>query len=301
MSKAGSPRWHEPVLLSEVLSLLDPKPGRLICDATVGTGGHAEAILDRGAELVGLDKDPQALELARARLARFGHRVQLLHADFRDLRTALSRLGVKAVHGVLFDLGISSLQLDSPARGFSFREEAPLDMRMDPAQPRTAAELVNRLPEPELARILWEYGEERYARRIARAIVRARDKAPIRTTSELARLVARCYPPGRHRIHPATRTFQALRIAVNDELSVLEEGLTQAIELLPPGGVVCVISFHSLEDRIVKHLFRERAAKGKLELLTKKPLRPSAEEVARNPRARSAKLRAARVPEVASP
>ena len=301
MSKAGSPRWHEPVLLYEVLSLLDPKPGRLICDATVGTGGHAEAILARGAELVGLDKDPQALELARARQARFGPRVQLLHADFRDLRTALSRLGVKAIDGVLFDLGVSSLQLDSPARGFSFREEAPLDMRMDPAQPRTAAELVNRLPEPELARILWEYGEERYARRIARAIVRARDKAPIRTTSELARLVARCYPPGRHRIHPATRTFQALRIAVNDELSVLEEGLTQAIELLSPGGVVCVISFHSLEDRIVKHLFRERAAKGKLELLTKKPLRPSAEEVARNPRARSAKLRAARVPEVASP
>lgn len=300
MSNVGSSRWHEPVLLDEVLSLLSPGPGVLICDATCGTGGHAEAILARGAELVGLDKDPQALEIARGRLARFGARVRLLHADFRELRAALARLGIKEVQGVLFDLGVSSLQLDSPARGFSFREEAPLDMRMDPSQPLTAAELVNRLPEPELARILWEYGEERYARRIAREIVRARDKAPIHTTTELARLVARCYPPGRHRIHPATRTFQALRIAVNDELAALKEGLAQAVELLSPGGVVCVISFHSLEDRIVKHFFRARAKAGRLELLTKKPLRPSPEEVARNPRARSAKLRAARVPEVAS-
>ncbi len=300
MLNVGSPRWHEPVLLDEVLSLLSPGPGVLICDATCGTGGHAEAILARGAELVGLDKDPQALEIARGRLARFGARVRLLHADFRELRAALARLGIKEVQGVLFDLGVSSLQLDSPARGFSFREEAPLDMRMDPSQPLTAAELVNRLPEPELARILWEYGEERYARRIARGIVRARDKAPIPTTTELARLVARCYPPGRHRIHPATRTFQALRIAVNDELAALKEGLAQAVELLSPGGVVCVISFHSLEDRIVKYFFRARAKAGRLELLTKKPLRPSPEEVARNPRARSAKLRAARVPEVAS-
>ncbi len=300
MSNVGSSRWHEPVLLDEVLSLLSPGPGVLICDATCGTGGHAEAILARGAELVGLDKDPQALEIARGRLARFGARVRLLHADFRELRAALARLGIKEVQGVLFDLGVSSLQLDSPARGFSFREEAPLDMRMDPSQPLTAAELVNRLPEPELARILWEYGEERYARRIAREIVQARDKAPIHTTTELARLVARCYPPGRHRLHPATRTFQALRIAVNDELAALKEGLAQAVELLSPGGVVCVISFHSLEDRIVKHFFRARAKAGRLELLTKKPLRPSPEEVARNPRARSAKLRAARVPEVAS-
>ena len=300
MSNVGSPRWHEPVLLDEVLSLLSPGPGVLICDATCGTGGHAEAILARGAELVGLDKDREALEIARGRLARFGARVRLLHADFRELRAALARLGIKEVQGVLFDLGVSSLQLDSPARGFSFREEAPLDMRMDPSQPLTAAELVNRLPEPELARILWEYGEERYARRIAREIVRARDKAPIHTTTELARLVAHCYPPGRHRIHPATRTFQALRIAVNDELAALKEGLAQAVELLSPGGVVCVISFHSLEDRIVKHFFRARAKAGRLALLTKKPLRPSPEEVARNPRARSAKLRAAQVPEVAS-
>ncbi len=299
MSKTGSPKWHEPVLVEEVLSFLSPKPGVLICDATCGTGGHAEAILEKGAELVGVDKDPRALEVARRRLARFGDRVRLIHADFRDLRAALARLGIKEVQGILFDLGVSSLQLDSPTRGFSFREEAPLDMRMDPSQPLRAAELVNRLPEGELARILWEYGEERYARRIARAIVRARDKAPIESTTELAHLVARCYPPGRHRIHPATRTFQALRIAVNDELSALKEGLAQAVELLSPGGVVCAISFHSLEDRIVKHFFRAEAATGQLELLTKKPIRPSPREVAKNPRARSAKLRAARVPEVA--
>jgi len=174
-------------------------------------------------------------------------------------------------------------------------------MRMDPAQPLTAAELVARLSEEELARLLREYGEERYARRIARAIVQARKKAPIRSTTQLARIVARCYPPGYHRIHPATRTFQALRIAVNDELSALEEGLAQAIDVLRPGGVVCVLSFHSLEDRIVKNMFRGKAAQRNLEILTKKPLRPRPEEVERNPRARSAKLRAARVPEVAPP
>jgi len=288
-------------MLGEVLSFLRPEGGKLILDATVGTGGHAEAILVRGGRLVGLDRDPEALELARRRLSRFGERTLLVHANFRNLREALSRLGIKQVDGVLFDLGISSLQLSRPARGFSFREEGPLDMRMDPGGPLTAAELVNRLPEEELARVLRQYGEERYARRIARAIVRAREKAPIHSTTELARIVTHCYPPGRHRIHPATRTFQALRIAVNDELSALEEGLAQAIDVLRPGGVVCVLSFHSLEDRIVKNMFRRKAAQRNLEILTKKPLRPRPEEVERNPKARSAKLRAARVPEVALP
>jgi len=286
-------------MVAEVLEFLSPRPGKLILDATCGTGGHAEAILSRGASLIGLDRDPEALEITRERLAKFGDRVRLLHANFRDLRAVLAKLSVTEVDGALFDLGVSSLQLDRPDRGFTFRENAPLDMRMDPSQSLTTAELVNRLPEGELARILWEYGEERYARRIARAIVRARDKAPIRSTTELARLVARCYPPGRHRIHPATRTFQALRIAVNEELAALREGLLQAIELLRPGGVVCVLSFHSLEDRIAKHILREAAARGRLELLTRKPLRPKPEEVAKNPRARSAKLRAALVPEVA--
>ena len=301
MLEIGAAGWHEPVMLGEVLSFLKPKEEKLILDATVGTGGHAEAILAQGACLIGLDRDPEALELARRRLSRFGERARLVCANFRNLRKTLSHLGVKRVDGVLFDLGVSSLQLARPARGFSFREEGPLDMRMDPTQPLTAAELVARLPEEELARLLREYGEERYARRIARAIVQARKKAPIRSTTQLARIVARCYPPGYHRIHPATRTFQALRIAVNDELSALEEGLAQAIEVLRPGGVVCVLSFHSLEDRIVKNMFRGKAAQRNLEILTKKPLRPRPEEVERNPRARSAKLRAARVPEVAPP
>jgi len=301
MSGTGSAAWHEPVMVGEVLSFLRPEEGKLILDATVGTGGHAEAILARGACLIGLDRDPEALGLARRRLSRFGEKVRLFHANFRDLKRVLAGLGAAGVDGVLFDLGVSWLQLSRPARGFSFREEGPLDMRMDPTQPLSAADLVNRLPEGELARLLREYGEERYAHRIARAIVQARKRAPLRTTGELARLVARACPPGRHRIHPATRTFQALRIAVNDELSALEEGLAQAIDVLRPGGVVCVLSFHSLEDRIVKNMFRGKAAQRALEILTKKPLRPHPEEVERNPKARSAKLRAARVPEVAPP
>lgn len=286
---------HEPVLVAEVLRFLDPRPGKLIVDATVGTGGHAEAILRSGAGVVGVDRDPHALAIARGRLAEFGTRVQLVHGNFRDLPGLLSALSVDRVDGVLFDLGASSLQFDSPERGFSFLAAGPLDMRMDPTAPVTAADLVNRLPEAELARILWEYGEERYARRIARAIVRAR---PLRTTGELAALVARIYPPGRHRIHPATRTFQALRIAVNDELGALEAGLAGAVRVLAPGGVLVAIAFHSLEDRIVKRFLRREALAGRVEVLTKKPLRPEEDEVGRNPRARSAKLRAARVREV---
>ncbi len=299
MCGAGSQTWHEPVMLAEVIGFLEPAPGKLICDATLGTGGHAEAILKRGAWLIGIDRDPQALALSTQRLGRFGDRVQLVKADFRELRGVCRKLGISSLDGILFDLGVSSLQLDSPERGFSFRAEAPLDMRMDPAQRLSAFELLNGASEEEITRILWEYGEERYARRIARAIVRARRKAPIRTTSELARIVARCYPPGRHRIHPATRTFQALRIAVNDELGALKEGLRQALDLLSPGGRICVLSYHSLEDRIVKHTFREARAAGRIQILTKKPLRPSPAEVARNPRSRSAKLRAAQVTGVA--
>jgi 16S rRNA (cytosine1402-N4)-methyltransferase len=199
------------------------------------------------------------------------------------------------VDGVVFDLGTSSLQFDSPARGFSFLADAPLDMRMDPGAATTAADLVNHLSETDLARIIWEYGEERYARRIARAIVRVR---PLHTTSDLASLVARFYPPGRHRIHPATRTFQALRIAVNDELGALSVGLPRAVGLLSLDAVLCAISFHSLEDRIVKHFLRREALVGRVEVLTRKPVVPGDEEIARNPRARSAKLRAGRVREV---
>ncbi len=291
MCSGSSAVWHEPVMVAEVLRFLTPGPGKLIVDATVGTGGHAEAILERGARLIGIDRDPSALDLARRRLARFEGRCRLVQGNFRDLEGILAGLDAGPVDGVLFDLGVSSAQLGDAGRGFSFLKEGPLDMRMDPSQPLTAHEIVNRWPEWEIARILREYGEERYARRIARAIVRAR---PIETTTELAEVVARCYPPGRHRIHPATRTFQALRIAVNDELSALREGLLAAIRALRPGGTVVTISFHSLEDRIVKRTLRQRWIAGEVEILTKKPLVPSAEEVARNPRARSAKLRAAR-------
>ncbi|MGB9862163.1 MAG: 16S rRNA (cytosine(1402)-N(4))-methyltransferase RsmH [Candidatus Bipolaricaulaceae bacterium] len=290
--------FHEPVLLKEVLDLLAPRPGKVIVDATVGTGGHAEALLSLGATVVGIDQDPESLGVAAERLRDFGERFRPVRANFRRLREVLNELGLEKVDGILFDLGLSSWHLAHPERGFSFQEEGPLDMRMDPENPVTAADLVNSLPEREIAHILREYGEERYAARIAWEIVRNR---PIRTTKELASLVARCYPPGRHRIHPATRTFQALRIAVNDELSALREALPQAVEALRPGGVLCVIAFHSLEDRIVKRFLREGARSGRLRLLTKKPVRPKAEEVARNPRVRSARLRAAQVPQLPSP
>lgn len=287
--------FHEPVLLQEVLHFLSPRPGKLIADATVGTGGHAEALLAQGAKVIGIDQDLHSLSLARDRLRPFGENFLPMRGNFRRLREILVGLGIAQVDGVLFDLGLSSWHLSQAGRGFSFQHDGPLDMRMDPDNSVTAADLINGLSEKELARILREYGEERYAERIARTIVQSR---PIRTTRKLAQLVARCYPPGNYRIHPATRTFQALRIAVNDELGAFQEALPQAMEVLSPGGVLCVIAFHSLEDRIVKRFLRERARLGQLHLLTKKPLRPSQEEVGRNPRARSARLRAAQVPEV---
>ncbi len=296
MCNVGAARRHEPVLVTEVLGFLAPAPGKLIVDATVGTGGHAEALLFHGAHVIAVDQDPQALELARERLKALGDKIRFLHGNFRDLSALLAPLS--QVDGVLFDLGASSLQFDRPERGFSFQADGPLDMRMDPAGPTTAHDLVNRLPEAELARILWEYGEERHSRRIARAIVRAR---PVETTVQLATVVARAVgdKPRRYRIHPATRTFQALRIAVNDELAALEAGLSAALAHLSPGGALCAISFHSLEDRIVKRFLRRAALADRVEILTKKPVGPSDEEVARNPRARSAKLRAGRVREVA--
>jgi len=294
----GSVSWHESVLVEEVLSFLGPAPGKLFVDATVGTGGHSEALLSRGAHVIGVDQDPEALGIGRERLRAYGDRVRLIHGNFRDLPALLAPLSLPQVDGILFDLGVSSLQFDQPERGFSFQAQGPLDMRMDPGSPTTAHDLVNRLSEAELARVLWDYGEERHARRIARAIERAR---PIHTTSELARIVARASdaPSRRYRIHPATRTFQALRIAVNDELSALVAGLPAALALLSLGGVLCVISFHSLEDRIAKQFLRRVGLAGQVEVLTKKPLGPGDDEIARNPRARSAKLRAGRVREVA--
>ena len=286
---------HAPVFVDEVLRWLLPVPaGTWIVDGTVGLGGHAAALLARTSEsrLLGLDRDAETLALAAQRLAPFGARCVLRHADFRHLDAEARACGAQPAHAVLLDLGLSSFQLERSGRGFSFQADEGLDMRFDRRQSLTAAELVMRAPEPELARILHEYGEEPAARRIARRLAEARGRAPIRTTRELADLVASAIPPHRRprRIHPATRTFQALRIAVNDELGSLEAALPQGAELLAPGGRFGVIAFHSLEDRLVKRAFRRMSGTG-WQALTRKPVRPGFDEVHSNPRARSAKLR----------
>jgi 16S rRNA (cytosine1402-N4)-methyltransferase len=278
------------VLLDEVLEALQPRGGELFraLDCTLGAGGHAAGLLERSSpdgQLVGLDADPVALALARARLAAFGDRVTLLQRNFGDL----GELALDSVNAMVFDLGLSSMQLDTSARGFSFRQDEPLDMRFDPTtdQP-TAADLVNTLSEADLERIVRDYGEEPRARRLAREVVRRR---PMQRTGELVAAVTAALGPARGRIHPATRTFQALRIAVNDELGALERGLDAGIQLLQPGGRMAVISFHSLEDRIVKWRYRGWADQGLVRVLTRRPVQPSSDEARRNPRARSAKLR----------
>lgn len=286
---------HAPVLRAEVLALLQPRPGGRYLDATVGLGGHAEAILQASeptGTLLGIDRDGEALILAAERLAPFGPRVRLRQGRHEAMAELVS--AEEGFDGILFDLGASSLQLDSAARGFSFGREGPLDMRMDQSGGETAADLVNRHPERELADLIFRWGEERWSRKIARAIVEARRQAPIRTTTALADIVARAIPRGawpRH-IHPATRTFQALRIAVNEELTGLGPALEGAVDLLRPGGRIAAISFHSLEDRIVKQTWRQLAASGRGRILTKRPVTPGEAEIAANPRARSAKLRA---------
>jgi 16S rRNA (cytosine1402-N4)-methyltransferase len=273
---------HEPVMVDEVLRFLGQ--ATTVMDMTLGAGGHAEALLASGVErVIGLDRDPVAIELATARLARFGERFAAVQTRFSDVPAE------NRVDGVLYDLGVSSMQLDRPERGFSYRVDGPLDMRMGPDGER-AMDVVNTAPEEELARIVFQYGEERRSRRVAAAIVRARSRAPIETTDELAGVVASALGARRGGPHPARRTFQALRIAVNRELEELAASLPRAVDILAPGGRVIVIAYHSLEDRIVKRFFN---AAPDLEILTKKPLRPSAVEAARNPRARSAKLRAA--------
>jgi 16S rRNA (cytosine1402-N4)-methyltransferase len=294
---------HLPVLLDEVITWLEPKPGGIYCDATVGLGGHARAVLEKSApdgRLVGLDRDPSALEAARAALHPFGDRVTLVHARFSEARQVLERLGAVPVDGFVVDLGVSSPQLDRPERGFSFRNDGPLDMRMDPTAGETAADFLRRVDETELARIIRDYGEERYAGRVARAIVANRHVEPLETTGKLAALVARALPRHEHHKSPATRTFQALRIAVNGELDELERFLDVVADCLRPGGRLCVIAFHSLEDRIVKRRLRALAGRGegaagppRFRLLTKHVVVASDAERARNPRARSAKLRAA--------
>ena len=282
---------HEPVLVAEVVELLSE--AHTVIDLTVGSGGHAEALLGAGVRrVVGVDRDPQALDAARERLAPFGDRFTGVRAKFSEVSRLAAEAEVRAVDGVLYDLGVSSLHLDRPERGFSYRAGGPLDMRMGPDGP-TAADVVNRYKEEDLARVLRTYGEERHARRVARAIVRARERKPFETTDGLAAVVAGAVPRRRGGPHPARRTFQALRIEVNRELEELEASLPQAAELLAPGGRLVAISYHSLEDRIVKRFLLEEQERGRMNVLTRKPVRPSTREAARNPRARSAKLRAA--------
>ena len=301
---------HEPVLLNEVLEYLRPSRGDgSIVDATVGLGGHAEALLERHptVRLIGIDRDPEALERSRQRLARFGDRVTLVRGRHESLIDILKQSGIDAISGLLADLGVSSMQLDDASRGFSFRFDAPLDMRMG-SEGRTAADLVNSLDEYELTRMLRDYGEEPMARRIARAIVEARSEAPIETTSRLAEIIRGVKRAKPHQIDPSTLTFQALRIATNEELIGLDRFVDDAVSVLETNARIAIISFHSLEDRIVKRAFRRLegecicppgmpvcgcGAKAIVDILTNRPVTASDEEETRNPRSRSAKLRVA--------
>jgi 16S rRNA (cytosine1402-N4)-methyltransferase len=304
---------HHPVMVDRVVELLRPHPGGVYLDATLGLGGHAERLLEASGpdgRVIGIDRDPAALALARERLAAAGERLVAVAASFADLAEVAARAGVDAVDGIVYDLGVSSLQLDEPARGFSYRADAPLDMRMDPTGGITAAEVLNTYPRAELARILREYGEERHAGRIARFIDEARRRRPVQTTGQLVDLVKAAVPAAARRTgpHPARRAFQALRIEVNHELDALRASLPQAIDLLAPGGRLVVLAYHSLEDRIVKQALNAAAGRddqaparlpiatrppARVAVLTRRPETPTAAEVAANPRAESAKLRAA--------
>ena len=305
---------HVPVLLEETVEFLDVSRGGTYVDATVGMGGHAEAILNASndSSLLAIDQDQDALALARTRLSRFGDRVTYFHSNFSEIAIVIRSAGIKSVDGVLADLGVSSLQLDSETRGFSFRFDAPLDMRMNAASDDpTAADLLATLPEVEIANIIYRYGEERFSRRIARRIVERREAGdPIKTTGELAKLVERSVRRSpADRIHPATRTFQALRIAVNHETEILKQFIIDAIDILKTDGRLAIITFHSLEDRVVKQEFQRMAGKcfcppripqcvcgaaKRVEILTRKPIAPTEDEMSANPRSRSAKLRAVR-------
>jgi 16S rRNA (cytosine1402-N4)-methyltransferase len=284
-------------LVAEVLAHLVPARGGVFVDCTVGLGGHAALLLDGGASrLIGLDRDPGALAVAQERLARFGDRAELVHTDYREFARVLDARAVHGVDGVLADLGVSSMQLDSPGRGFSFRRDDPLDMRMDTSAGPTAADLIAAADERTLADVIYQFGEERHARRVARFLVEAGKAGRIETTGQLADVVRRAVPrKGFVRIDPATRTFQAIRIWVNRELDGLDVFVSDVARRLNPAGRMAVITFHSLEDRIVKHTLRQIQAAGEigLKVLTKRPIVPADDEVERNPRARSAKLRVA--------
>jgi len=287
---------HVPVLLRETLEFLNVRSDGIYIDATLGGGGHAEAILQilepGTGKLLGIDRDPAALARAHERLVRFGEKVILQEGNFAEIDQLHAESGLPPADGLLADLGLSSMQLEDASRGFSFDRPGPLDMRMDPHARTTAAEIVNRTPERELADLIFKFGEERFSRRIARGMVKAR---PIRSTTELAQVVTRAIPSrtGLYHVHPATRTFMALRMAVNQELESLETFLSKALDVLAPGGRLVVLSFHSLEDRLVKHAFQAWKREGKAEVLTKKVVRPGEAELQSNPRSRSAKLRAA--------
>jgi len=305
--------FHQPVLVNETIATLNCHPGGIYVDATIGGGGHARYLFKNCPDiklLIGIDRDEDALFHAERELASFKSRVVLIKENYLQIKTIISDLQIKSVDGVLLDLGVSTHQLLSSNRGFSFSIEGPLDMRMDRGQQITASDLVNTLPEQELEKILRDYGEERHAVLIANTIVRERKKQPIKTTSELTHLVTKAIPfsPHPRKIHPATQTFQALRIAVNDEVGNLESVLPDAVDILAPRGRIAVISFHSLEDRIVKNFFRQQSKScicpphlpkcacghiRKLNVLTKKPIVPTAVEISMNPRSRSARLRGA--------
>lgn len=281
---------HKPVLLREVLEVFAGKNLRVFFDGTLGAGGHAKALLEAHPEIehyIGCDRDPRAHELAKEALKPWWEKVEFVRGPYAEQVVEVDR----CIDGFLIDIGVSSMQLDEKERGFSFMGDAPLDMRMDPEGELTAEKVVNRYPEKELARIIFEYGEERRSRQVAKAIVEARKKRPIRTTGELVRIIKPVATRGK--LHPATLVFQALRIEVNDELGQLEKGLKRAMEKVSSGGRIVAISFHSLEDRIVKNVFRE--CKDRVKIITKKPIGPTAEEIRANPRSRSSKLRAVEV------
>jgi len=287
--------FHKPVMVQEVCSFLSlSEEEGIFVDATLGGGGHTLEILKRSSpavRVIGIDQDPEAIEFARKRLAPFAERVTLVKGNFSQVDQILKSLGITDISGILFDLGVSLHQLKTPERGFSFQLNGPLDMRMNASSPgETAYQLLNKASEKELQHIISVFGEERFARRIARAIVRRRQKRPIQTTEELAELISKTYPPGRHRIHPATRTFMALRIFINREIENLEQALQKSVSFLKKGGTIVVIAYHSIEDRVVKNFFKSSK---ELAVLTKKPLLPSLEERRGNPCSRSARLRAA--------
>ena len=304
---------HKSILVSEILGFLDLQPGSVVIDATLGLGGHAEAVLQTSADtrVIGIDQDQKALETATERLKPFGSRFQGVHSNFVEISSVADELNITAVDAVIADLGVSSMQLDDAERGFSFRFDAPLDMRMDTSKGSTAAELLEELDQEEIANLIYRYGEERKSRRVARLIVERRDAGqPVRSTEELARLVERAVGRSpKDKIHPATRTFQALRIAVNNELGILDGFIKDSIDLLKLNGTLSVITFHSLEDRIVKQAFQKLSGKcfcppripkcvcgaeKRVEILTRKPVVPTEDEMSVNPRSRSAKLRVCR-------